>query len=78
MSQLPIVIRRCLEQYQRRDERERSAVTLRESEQRFHALSESVASGILNPQFVNAAASKYKLMALWERWKADWAQVGYG
>jgi len=47
LSNLAAVINRSLKEQQLRDERERSAAALRESEQRFRALAESVASGIL-------------------------------
>jgi diguanylate cyclase (GGDEF)-like protein/PAS domain S-box-containing protein len=56
LSRLPMVIHRCLEEQQLRDRNESAVEALRESEQRFRALAESVASGILIYQGV---ACKY-------------------
>lgn len=56
LARLPMVIHRCLDEQQLHDRHERSAEALRESEQRFRALAESVASGILIYQGV---ACKY-------------------
>ncbi len=47
LARLPIVIDRVLGEQQLRDDHERSTTALLESEQRFRALAESVASGIL-------------------------------
>jgi len=60
LARLPIVIERSLGAQQLRDEHERSAAALRESEQRFRALAESVASGILVYQGVDCRYANRK------------------
>ncbi|HLJ15293.1 MAG TPA: diguanylate cyclase [Bryobacteraceae bacterium] len=60
LTRLPMVIQRCLEEQKLREEHERSAETLRESEQRFRALAESVASGILIYQGVDCKYANRK------------------
>src|SRR5579863_6974940 len=57
---LPVVIARRLEEQKLRDETERSAEALRESEQRFRTLAESVASGILIYQGVDCRYANRK------------------
>ena len=57
---LPMVITRRLEEQKLRDEKERSAAALRESEQRFRSLAESVASGILIYQGVDCRYANRK------------------
>lgn len=53
LARLPLVVKRALREQQLRDEHERAETALRESEQRFRALAESVASGILIYQGVD-------------------------
>ena len=60
LARLPRVIERALGEQDLRDERERSAAALRESEQRFRALAESVASGILVYQGVDCRYANRK------------------
>ena len=60
LVRLPMVIQRCLEEQQHREEHERSAEALRESELRFRALAESVASGILIYQGVECRYANRK------------------
>jgi len=60
LTRLAMVIQRCLDEQRLREEHERSAETLRESEQRFRALAESVASGILVYQGVNCKYANRK------------------
>lgn len=57
---LPMVIARRLEEQRLREESERSAEALRESEQRFRTLAESVASGILIYQGVDCRYANRK------------------
>jgi diguanylate cyclase (GGDEF)-like protein/PAS domain S-box-containing protein len=60
LERLPMVIHRCLLEQQLRDEHQRSADALCESEQRFRALAESVASGILIYQGVDCKYANRK------------------
>ena len=60
LARLPIVIQRALGEQQLREDHEHSAAALRESEQRFRALAESVASGILVYQGVDCRYANRK------------------
>src|SRR5215469_6148199 len=60
LTRLPLVVNRALREQQLRDEHERSTAALRESEQRFRALAESVASGILIYQGVDCRYANRK------------------
>jgi diguanylate cyclase (GGDEF)-like protein/PAS domain S-box-containing protein len=60
LARLPMVINRSLTEQRLRDEYERSTAALRESEQRFRALAESVASGILIYQGVDCRYANRK------------------
>lgn len=60
LARLPLVIERALGDRQLREEHERSVTALRESEQRFRALAESVASGILIYQGVDCRYANRK------------------
>jgi diguanylate cyclase (GGDEF)-like protein/PAS domain S-box-containing protein len=60
LARLPLVVERALADQQLRDQHEKSAAALRESEQRFRTLAESVASGILIYQGVDCRYANRK------------------
>jgi diguanylate cyclase (GGDEF)-like protein/PAS domain S-box-containing protein len=60
LARLPMVIERSLADQQLREEHEKSVAALRESEQRFRVLAESVASGILIYQGVDCRYANRK------------------
>lgn len=60
LARLPLVVERALGDQQLRDQHEKSAAALRESEQRFRTLAESVASGILIYQGVDCRYANRK------------------
>jgi len=60
LARLPMVVSRALGEQQLREDHERSTSALRESEERFRALAESVASGILVYQGVDCQYANRK------------------